>query len=90
MEMSIEDITWEEAKQISLLKNRTSKYPLQVSGVEEFGVLADSYTVFDDPTIISADPLLPGHNFAERINDKLAHSKKKGHLYLCARLQGRV
>ena len=77
VEMSIEDITWEEAKQISLLKNRTSKYPLQVSGVEEFGILADSYTVFDDPTIISADPLLPGHNFAERINEKLARSKKK-------------
>jgi esterase/lipase superfamily enzyme len=50
---------------------------LQVSGVEELGVLADSYTVFDDPTIISADPHLPGHIFAERINEKLIRSKKK-------------
>jgi hypothetical protein len=60
VEMSIKDITWEEAKEISLLKNRTAKYPLQVSEAEEFGVLADSYTVFDDPKFIPANPHLAG------------------------------
>ena len=31
--------TWEEARQISLLKNRGGNYPLKVTGVDEIGVL---------------------------------------------------
>jgi len=77
VKLSIADITWKEAKEISLLKNRTAKYPLQVIGVEEYGVLADSYTVFNDPKLIPADPHRPGRQFAARINNKLARSKKK-------------
>ena len=34
-----ETITWEEARRISLLKNRTSDYPLEVVDVEEFGIV---------------------------------------------------
>ena len=41
-------ITWEEARRISLLKNRTGSYPLEVSKVEEFGIVAETIRPFDD------------------------------------------
>lgn len=48
IELADGEYTWEEARRISLLKNRTEKYPLKVTRVDEFGVVADSVTVFDD------------------------------------------
>ena len=50
------DYTWEEARQISLLKNRTDDYPLQVVEVNEFGVLPKSVTALQDPVEWGADP----------------------------------
>ncbi|HSM32125.1 MAG TPA: hypothetical protein VK854_15615, partial [Woeseiaceae bacterium] len=40
-------ITWEEARRITLLKNRTENYPLEVTGIEEFGVLDRTIPPFD-------------------------------------------
>ena len=39
------DMTWEEARQVSLLKNRPKKYPIKISGVEEFGILDRSKVI---------------------------------------------
>jgi esterase/lipase superfamily enzyme len=69
--------TWEEARQISLLKNRGGNYPLRVTAVEEIGILDRSVTVFTPPEKIPPDPKAPGKQFAELINAKLAISKKK-------------
>lgn len=45
-ELGSGEYTWEEARRISLLKNRTDKYPLKVTEVEEIGILDRSFTVF--------------------------------------------
>jgi esterase/lipase superfamily enzyme len=68
-------MTWEEAKEISLLKNRTDKYPLKITEVEEIGILAESYSNFIPPKI--SDIEQPGKDFAAKINAKLAKSKRK-------------
>ena len=77
VELSTKAINWEEARRISLLKNRTDKYPLKVGGIQEFGVLADSYTVFDEPDQKSSLSNRPGRHFAARIDKKLARSRQK-------------
>ena len=69
--------TWEEVRQISLLKNRGDKYPLKVTSVEETGVLDQSLSIFSNPEIIPADQEAAKQRFAELINSKLAVSKKK-------------
>ena len=39
VELGPNGLSWEEARKISLAKNRTDEYPLRVRGVTEFGVL---------------------------------------------------
>jgi esterase/lipase superfamily enzyme len=36
--------TWDEARRISLLKNRTEDYPIKVENLQEFGILPESLT----------------------------------------------
>jgi esterase/lipase superfamily enzyme len=69
-----EDITWEEARRISLLKNRTDQYPIELSNINEFGVLAESIDAFDSG--VEGDDE-PGRRFAEAINKRLAISRTK-------------
>jgi esterase/lipase superfamily enzyme len=68
-------ITWDEARRISLLKNRTDKYPLKITAVEEIGILAESYSKFIPPEV--SDIEQPGKDFAAKINKKLANSNRK-------------
>lgn len=70
-------MTWEEARRLSLLKNRTDKYPLSVSKVEEFGVLDRSITAFTDPALLSYDRQAPAVRFVASINDKLKRSRQQ-------------
>ena len=77
IESGDKDFTWEEARKISLLKNRSSKYPLKVTGVEELGILDYSCSEFTDPAEIAPDPAEPREKFIELVNKKLAISKKK-------------
>ncbi len=72
-----EGITWEEARRVSLLKNRTDKYPIKVTGVEEFGILDRSYSVFTDPGLMEKSPHQPAERFAQLVNEKLKQSQKK-------------
>ena len=46
-----EPIDWADARRIGLLKNRTDKYSLTVSQIEEFGVLDRSYHPFRMPRL---------------------------------------
>jgi esterase/lipase superfamily enzyme len=71
------DITWEEARKISLLKNRPDKYPLKITGGEEFGILANSYSIFTRPADLGPEANKPGEIFAGKVNEKLAQSTRK-------------
>ncbi|MGB2690124.1 MAG: alpha/beta hydrolase, partial [Desulfobacterales bacterium] len=70
-------ITWEEARRISLLKNRTDKYPIKVTEVEELGILDRSISVFTPPDLISGELYQPAKRFAELVNEKLKQSRRK-------------
>jgi len=73
-----DSITWEEARRITLLKNRTENYPLEVTGVDEFGVLKSTVPPFDGQTERSDKP---GERFAEEIRERLARSETR-HVYI--------
>jgi len=76
--IAVGDITmsWEEARRISLLKNRPGNYPIKVTGVTEFGVLGSTRTPLGTaPT--EADLNAPGRIFAKAVDDKLATSRIK-------------
>ena len=81
VEVARADISWEEARRISLLKNRTDKYPIRVSGVDEYGVLDRSATDFTEPDTLGEDPHAAAATFAAAVNAKLAQSKRK-HVYV--------
>ncbi|MEJ2604469.1 MAG: alpha/beta hydrolase, partial [Gammaproteobacteria bacterium] len=69
-----ETITWEEARRISLLKNRTEDYPLEVAEVVEYGPLARTVRPLDDNIEPRAEP---GDRFAREIDERLARSANK-------------
>jgi len=77
IEVGDESITWEEAREISLLKNRPGNYPLKVNGIKEIGILADSYSVFTRPPNLGPEANKPAEIFAAKVNEKLALSKRK-------------
>jgi len=77
------DYTWEEMKQISLLKNRTEDLPLQVTGVKEYGILNTTISEFDSPELQAQKLTEPAEYYASIINAKLANSKNKDiYIYL--------
>ena len=77
LEVGDEDFTWEEARKISLLKNRPRNFPLKVTSVQEIGILDRSTSEFTDPALLGSTPEAPRRRFIELINRKLAISKNK-------------
>ena len=71
------DITWDEARRISLLKNRPGSFPLQVSGVREAGILASSVSVFTPADVAATVDDRPAHEFVREIEARLARSPVK-------------
>lgn len=71
------EFTWEMARKISLLKNRSTEYPLKVTDVKEIGVLDRSLSEFTDPNAIPSDPEEPRKRFLDLVNKKLAISRHK-------------
>ncbi|MEM9304506.1 MAG: alpha/beta hydrolase [Pseudomonadota bacterium] len=67
-----ESITWEEARRVSLLKNRTDNYPLKISTIQEYGALEGTISPFNREVERSPKP---GDRFAAAINDELSHSR---------------
>ena len=71
------DISWDEAREISLLKNRPGQFPLHVEEVSEIGILPNSVTVF---TPLEAAPEIYEKNpgpFIDAIEARLARSTVK-------------
>jgi len=71
------EFSWDELIEVSLLKNRPSQYPLQVSGINEIGVLSYSVHELVEEDQIPADPEAAEQKFKSLINEKLAISKDK-------------
>lgn len=69
-----ETMTWEEARRVSLLKNRTEDYPLEVDSVSEFGPLDSTIYAFDDR--FHPDPA-PGRWFAAAIDRQIERSGRR-------------
>lgn len=72
-----ETLDWEEARRISLLKNRSAAYPLKVSAVNEFGVLDRSAIELMDSERPSPDSQAAATTFSKLVNAKLAISRQK-------------
>jgi esterase/lipase superfamily enzyme len=71
------DVTWDEARQLSILKNNTDRYPLQVADVTEFGVLDRTlHPILHKGGTVSPDPA-PRQAFSAAINARLARSRDK-------------
>jgi esterase/lipase superfamily enzyme len=70
-------MTWDEARRISLLKERPEDYPLKVIDVQEIGILDSSINVLTDSLVDINQRQVPGEEFAAKINAKLAISQVK-------------
>ena len=68
---------WQEVRRISLVKDRTANYPLEVLSVQETGALPSTYSFLTRsvPGITVADE--GGKEFAEIVNQRLAASGVK-------------
>ena len=77
VELVGEPMSWEEARRISLAKNRSKKYPIRVSAVEEYGILDRSAISLIPPEELGADPHAAARLFADTVNAKLANSIRK-------------
>lgn len=71
------EYTWEETLNITLLKNRSKKYPLSLRSVEEVGVLDSSIGAVDQVYFEAEASPEPGRAYAEAINKRLASSEVK-------------
>jgi esterase/lipase superfamily enzyme len=71
------ELSWEEARRISLAKNRSQKYPIRVSGIDEYGILDRSVSSLVDARQLGQDPHAAAGAFAATVNTKLAASKRK-------------
>jgi hypothetical protein len=71
------DITWDEARRMSLLKDNTDRYPLQVGEVTEFGVLDRTvHPILHQRGALTPDPG-PRLEFAAAVNERLARSRDR-------------
>ena len=69
------DVTWEMARRMSILKNATDQYPLQVADVEEFGVLDRTlHPILAPGSSATPDPL-PRWRFVSAVNERLSRSR---------------
>jgi esterase/lipase superfamily enzyme len=77
VELARPDVTWKDARQISILKNRSDKYPIRISDISEFGVLDRTATEFMSPELLLEASRPANEVFAEKVNAKLARSRNK-------------
>lgn len=74
VEVGRENLDWEEARRISLAKNRPHRYPLEVSRVREIGVIESS--IFT-PVPLRRSEAEAVEEFASQVNERLAASRVK-------------
>ena len=77
------DFSWETARDVSLLKSRTDRFPVKIEHVEEWGVVQNSIPYWLDLGSVAEDerPQDATKQFAEAVNRQLAGAKKK-HVYI--------
>jgi esterase/lipase superfamily enzyme len=75
LEVGDSDLTWEQAREISILKNKAANYPLRVTGVEEFGALDRRTPLTEDGVSDVAGAARA--RFAKAINERLEQSSQK-------------
>ena len=68
---------WETVHRISLAKNRTGKYPLEVLSIYETGALPSTYSFLTRSAPEPTAPDLRGKKFAELVNQRLTASGVK-------------
>jgi esterase/lipase superfamily enzyme len=71
------DITWDEARRISLLKNRPGSFPLEVHDVRETGILASSVSAFTPKETAATVDEKQSREFVQEIESRLARSPVK-------------
>jgi hypothetical protein len=71
------EMSWQEAKEVSLLADRKADYPLTLVGADEIGVLDRTASPFTMPGVLDADPARPRREFAAIIEHKLEMSKRR-------------
>ncbi len=69
--------TFEEVREISLLKNRSEEYPLSVTDVHEYGLFSKSLNSFYAEEVLKSGRTAQDDQFAKRINETLANSSRK-------------
>lgn len=78
------DLDWETAREISLLKSRSSRYPIKVRDATEWGLLADTIPFWIDLDLAAEEGVKTNDatdEFVEAINAQLARSNNK-HVYI--------
>ncbi len=73
------NIDWAMAREISMLKTRTDKYPVRISNADEWGILGETIPYWLDVDIATDGNPPPdaSERFTEAINAQLAQSGKK-------------
>ena len=71
------DLSWDEARRISMLKERPRKFPLRISSVKEAGILASSISVFTPAEFAARVDDTPSREFARVINERLSRAELK-------------
>ncbi|MDO3720767.1 alpha/beta hydrolase [Marinobacter sp. chi1] len=79
IQMGEGDLTWEQARQVSLLKARTAEFPVKIGKVTEWGIVGETIPYWVDAGLPEEAPLPPDavDQFAQAINDQLANSDSK-------------
>ncbi len=77
IELGRSDITWAEARRISILKNGTDKYPIQVAEVHDLGVLEETRHPFLEMGPMERGSPDASGEFAAEVNRRLASTSHK-------------
>ena len=75
--LGVEEMTWRDAVEVSLQKDRPTNYALRVLSIEEYGVLSESVTPFTDPTLRSAREAVGDRRFLQSLESELANSRQR-------------
>ncbi|MEJ2604964.1 MAG: alpha/beta hydrolase, partial [Gammaproteobacteria bacterium] len=71
------DITWDEARKISLLKNRPGEFPLEIRDAAEYGIVPDSVSIFTPRGELDAIDESSDDRFVAAVEERLARSDSK-------------
>ncbi|MGJ8671460.1 alpha/beta hydrolase [Rubritalea sp.] len=78
VESGRDDLTWQDARKISLLKTRSEKFPIKVKGADEYGVLDSSVHKYSRVSQEDRDNANSAtQRYINEINAQLAKSKKR-------------